>query len=402
MQNTQTGTTPAAPVPPPDGGDIAGLIFFALFFAAFFALGIAFVRKRNRQNREELAAELDKAPPPDEQAPQLTEGEPPLQAGEATAAHAPAPVVPKDDTEARDAYRRGLEKTRTGFFSRLTTLLSGTREIDEKIVDELEPLLIQADVGVKTTQKLMDLVRQRLSSKELSSAEKVRDAIRDEILRMVSVPAPVMEERTERPCVVMVVGVNGAGKTTTIGKLAHRLRQRGHTVVLGAGDTFRAAAVEQLRVWGDRAGCVTVEGKEGQDSAAVLFDSVKKGKEEGAAFILGDTAGRLHTKVNLMEELKKVRRVMAKAHEGAPHEVLLVLDATTGQNALIQAEQFNQALELSGVILTKVDGTAKGGVIIAICDQLKLPVRFVGVGEKLSDLRPFDPAAFVDGLFAEG
>jgi len=394
------GTQPPAPLPgPPEAGDVVGLGVMGLFFVMLLWLGVAFIRKKRRENLETLTRELEK-PSADDEERLLPEGETPLRVDLARTPET-VPVRPADDAETRQAYARGLEKTRSSFFSKLTSLLSGTHEIDEKIIAELEPLLIQADVGVKTTDRLLAIVKEKLGKKELGSADKVKDALREEILRMVNLPAPPLEQRKERPCVVMVIGVNGAGKTTTIGKLASKLRQAGHKVVLGAGDTFRAAAVEQLKVWGDRAGCETVEGKEGQDPASVIFEAARRGKEVGADFILADTAGRLHTKVNLMEELKKVSRVVQKAVENAPHEVLLVLDATTGQNALIQAEQFNQALPITGIALTKLDGTAKGGIIVAICDQLKLPIRYVGVGEKLEDLRVFDAKAFVDGLFGD-
>jgi len=401
--NTGTTTQQPAPLAPPEGGDLVGLLVMGLFFALLLGLGVAFVRKKGRENRDALAAKLDKPTTSDGEPAQLTGGEPPLDVPVAAAREpvvarpAAAPTAP----ESREAYRRGLEKTRTGFFSRLTSLLAGKGELDPAITEEVETLLIQADVGVKTAGRLLQRIGDRLAKKDLTSADKVRQALKEEILAVVNLPAPNLETRKENPCVVMVVGVNGAGKTTTMGKLANRLKALGHGVVLGAGDTFRAAAVEQLKVWGDRAGCVTVEGKEGSDSASVLFEAVKRARDDGAAYMLGDTAGRLHTKVNLMEELKKVHRVLGKAFEGAPHEVLLVVDATMGQNAVAQAEQFNQDLALTGIVLTKLDGTAKGGVVIAICDQLKLPIRYVGVGEKLEDLRVFEPAEFVDALFLE-
>ncbi|MEW5855219.1 MAG: signal recognition particle-docking protein FtsY [Myxococcota bacterium] len=403
---TQPGTQPPQPLPPPQAGDIVGILVLAAFLLLFLLIGVKFVRRQRGEKLETLTRELEKPvgegervlPPPSEE---------PIAPGEAvapTAREAEAvPVArpaPRRDEEAEvRAYHKGLEKTRTGFFAKLNQLLSPGRQIDAKVVEELESVLIQADVGVRTTQRLLDMVKERLSRGDLSSAEKVRDALREEMLRIVSLDAPNIEERKDKPFVVMIVGVNGAGKTTTIGKLAARLTGQGKKVVLGAGDTFRAAAVEQLKIWGERAKSETVSGKEGQDPASVLFECVKKGKDDGADFVIADTAGRLHTKVNLMEELKKVHRVMGKAHEGAPHEVWLVVDATTGQNAVVQAEQFNQALKLSGIVLTKLDGTAKGGVVVAVCDQLKVPVRYVGVGESVEDLRPFNPKAFVDSLF---
>jgi fused signal recognition particle receptor len=248
--------------------------------------------------------------------------------------------------------------------------------------------------------RLLALVKEHLRAGEAADPEKVKEVLRKEMLAILDLPAADLAKRTEHPCVVMVVGVNGTGKTTTIGKLAHQLVKKGKRVVLGAGDTFRAAATEQLEVWGERAGVPVVSGKEGQDPSSVVFEAVKQAKAQGADFAIADTAGRLHTKVNLMEELKKARRVLDKAHAGAPHEVLLVVDATTGQNAVIQAEQFHQALGLTGIVLTKLDGTAKGGVVIAICDLLKVPIRYVGVGEGLDDLKRFHARAFVDSLLS--
>jgi fused signal recognition particle receptor len=364
--------------------DVVGIGLTGVFFALVVGLGVQFVRRKRKESIETLTRELEAAPREAPAAPQ--DGEQAAQAA-------------LEEEESRRALVRSLEKTRQSFFGRLGQLLSGKGDLDPKIVDELEPLLIQADVGVKTTEKLLATVRDQLARADQRRAEKVQQGLRDEILRIVDVPRRSMETRDERPCVVMVVGVNGAGKTTTVGKLAHRLQIRGHKLLLAAGDTFRAAATEQLRIWGERARCQVVEGKEGQDPASVIFDAVKRAVDERADFVLADTAGRLHTKVNLMEELKKVRRVIGKAVDGAPHEVLLVLDATNGQNALIQAEQFHSALDVTGIALTKLDGTAKGGIIIAICDQLRIPIQYVGVGEKLEDLRPFGARAFVDGLF---
>jgi fused signal recognition particle receptor len=401
MDQTQSGTS----VPDQNSsalatGDVVGVSVLGLMVVGLVGLGLTAVTRKRRQNVEDLARELDK-PSTDGEPRALTEGDAPL-ASPAAAAQDKVPVAAgRAEDDARAAYRRGLERTRGGFFGQLTKLLTGSRELDVSVVAELEPLLLQADVGVKTTQKLLDLVKEQLSRGDLKSADKVREALKAQVLRMVDLPAPD-EKPQASPHVMMVVGVNGVGKTTTIGKLANRYKAQGHGVVLGAGDTFRAAAVDQLKVWGDRAGVPTVEGAPESDSASVLFEAIKRGKAENAAFVICDTAGRLHTKINLMEELKKVRRVLGKAHEGAPHEVLLVVDGTTGQNAVVQAEQFHQALGLTGVVLTKLDGTAKGGVVLAICDALKLPIRYVGVGEKLEDLRPFSAAAFVDALFDDG
>jgi fused signal recognition particle receptor len=298
----------------------------------------------------------------------------------------------------------GLEKTRGGFMARLNGLLGASRAIDDAVLADLEELLFTADIGVKTATSLLEAVRAKVRAKVLSDPAQLKQALRDEIARILSLdgaasgPAPFVPGPA-RPWVVMVVGVNGSGKTTTIGKLAAKLQATGHSVVLGAGDTFRAAAGEQLEVWAGRVGAPVVRGKDGADPASVCFEAVQQGVATGADVVLCDTAGRLHTKAPLMEELKKVKRVLAKAAPGAPHEVLLVLDATSGQNAIQQARQFHQALQVTGLALTKLDGTAKGGVIIGICDELKLPVRWVGVGEAVPDLRAFSPDEFVEALF---
>jgi fused signal recognition particle receptor len=252
---------------------------------------------------------------------------------------------------------------------------------------------------VKTASELVELAREKLKRNELSSVDKMKDAIRKQIEKIVDLPVPRSMEGGGPPHVVMVVGVNGSGKTTTIGKLAAKATGQGRKVVLAAGDTFRAAATEQLDVWADRAKADLVKGKEGGDPGAVVFDAVKRATEAKADLVIADTAGRLHTKAPLMEELKKVRRVMEKALPGSPHEVLLVLDSTTGQNAIAQAKQFKDAVGVTAIALTKLDGTAKGGVVVAICRELGLPVRYVGVGEKAGDLLPFDSQAFVASLF---
>jgi fused signal recognition particle receptor len=307
--------------------------------------------------------------------------------------------------EAGKTLAAGLEKTRGGFVARLSTLLGGGKAVDESILAGLEEVLFTADIGVKTASRLLESVRERIRSKELHDASKVRAALRAEILRILSLDGRASGEQAlaigdARPWVVLVVGVNGSGKTTTIGKLAAKLKGAGHGVLLGAGDTFRAAAGEQLEIWAERVGAPIVRGKEGSDPASVCFEAVQRGVAEQVAVVLCDTAGRLHTKAPLMEELKKVKRVIAKAAPGAPHETLLVLDATTGQNGIAQARQFHEALGVTGIVLTKLDGTAKGGVVIGICDELQIPIRYVGVGEAVGDLKPFDPGAFVEALFA--
>jgi len=315
------------------------------------------------------------------------------------------PAVSQPPPAAREleveGLRRGLSKSREteGFFGRLRTLFSGKRELDAALVSEIEEVLLTSDVGVETTALLLDRVRQGLAKGELSDTDKVWDALRSEALRVLDVEGRRGGIALRgKPTVVLLVGVNGAGKTTTIGKLATKLQAAGHKVVLAAGDTFRAAAVQQLVVWGERVGCTVVKGKDGADPGSVVFDAIKKAQESGADVVLADTAGRLHTKTNLMTEMKKIAKTAEKALPDAPHEILLVMDATTGQNALAQAREFKEALPLTGIVLTKLDGTAKGGVVIGVAHALSLPVRFVGLGERADDLREFSAEPFVEAL----
>ncbi|MBI3180917.1 MAG: signal recognition particle-docking protein FtsY [Myxococcales bacterium] len=305
------------------------------------------------------------------------------------------------EAQAGQTLAQGLEKTKSqGFMAKLNSFFGATpKQLDESVLGELEEILFTADIGVRTAANLVEAAREKAKRNELSSADRLKSVIRQEVERIVDLEAPKSLEGGGPPHVVMVVGVNGSGKTTTIGKLAAKVSAQGKKVVLAAGDTFRAAATEQLDVWAERAGAELVKGKEDADPASVVFDAIKRAKETGADVVIADTAGRLHTKAPLMEELKKVRRVMDKAVPGAPHEVLLVLDATNGQNAIQQAKQFQDAVGVTGIALTKLDGTAKGGVIIGICDELRIPVAWVGVGEKVADLRRFDPKEFVSALF---
>jgi fused signal recognition particle receptor len=306
----------------------------------------------------------------------------------------------KIQAEAGQTLAEGLSKTRTqGFMARLNGLFRQPQALDESTLAELEEILFTADIGVQTASRLVGLAREKIARGESLTGERVKEAIRDEIQKMVDLPVKDTLSGGGPPQVVMVVGVNGSGKTTTIGKLAAQLRDQGKKVVLAAGDTFRAAATEQLDVWAERAGARLVTGPENGDPGAVVFEAIKSAREHQADVVLADTAGRLHTKGPLMEELKKVRRVMDKALPGAPHEVLLVLDATTGQNAIAQARQFREVVGVTAIALTKLDGTAKGGVIIGICDELKIPVAWIGIGEKVTDLRRFEPRDFVAALF---
>ncbi len=306
----------------------------------------------------------------------------------------------KIQAQAGRTLAQGLGKTKEqGFMARLNQLFGQAREVDEAVLGELEETLFTADIGVRTASALVELAREKAKKNELTTTAGMKALIRTEVERIVDLPRPNTLAGGGPPHVVMVVGVNGAGKTTTIGKLAAKLTGSGKKVIVAAGDTFRAAAAEQLDVWAVRAKAELVKGPENSDPGAVVFDAVKKAQAAGVDVVIADTAGRLHTKAPLMEELKKVKRVMDKALPGAPHEVLLVVDATTGQNAIAQAKQFHEAVGVTSLALTKLDGTARGGVIIGICDELKLPVAWVGVGETVEDLRPFDPKEFVAALF---
>jgi fused signal recognition particle receptor len=293
----------------------------------------------------------------------------------------------------------GLARTRSGWVSRLGEIFAGRKELDPSLVDEIEKVLLTADIGVKTSLKLLDELRTSLSKKELKDADAAWAFLRRRCTQILTVGTPPVDLDAAHPFVLLVIGVNGSGKTTTIGKLAAQFKAAGKSVLLGAGDTFRAAAAEQLEIWGGRVGVPVVRGKEGADPSSVLFEAVKRGKAENVDVVIGDTAGRLHTKTELMAELQKVGRVIGKAEATAPHETWLVIDSTSGQNAIAQAQIFTEAMKVTGIVLTKLDGTAKGGVILGIVDQLGLPVRYVGVGERVEDLRAFDPEEFVEALF---
>lgn len=298
--------------------------------------------------------------------------------------------------------KQGLSKTSASIGEGMASLFLGKKAIDDDLLDELETRLLTADVGVEATTAIMQNLARRVSRKELADSGALYKALQEELASLLKpVEQPLVIDSSKRPFVILVVGVNGVGKTTTIGKLAKKLQLEGKKVMLAAGDTFRAAAVEQLQVWGERNNIAVIAQHTGADSASVIFDAVQAAKSRGIDVLIADTAGRLHTKDNLMEELKKVRRVMGKLDDTAPHEVLLVLDAGTGQNAINQTKQFNQSVELTGLVLTKLDGTAKGGVIFALAKQFGTPIRYIGVGESIDDLRTFEANAFVDALFAE-
>jgi len=300
-----------------------------------------------------------------------------------------------------EKLKDGLSKTHQGFVEKIDQLILGKKSIDQDLLDELEGLLFSADLGVKTSSQLIEGVQKGLKRGELDEPEKIKDFIKQEIFQILKSgenPLSIDFSQT-KPFLFMVVGVNGVGKTTTIAKIAHQYSSQGKKVLIGAADTFRAAAVEQLEVWAKRVGADLIKQSKGSDPSAVAFDSIHAAKARNIDLVFIDTAGRLHTKVNLMEELKKLKRIIARECPGAPHEVLLVLDATTGQNAISQAKLFNEAIGVTGITITKLDGTAKGGIIVGITDELKIPVRYIGVGEGMDDLREFNASEFVQALF---
>jgi fused signal recognition particle receptor len=300
-----------------------------------------------------------------------------------------------------EKLKSGVQKTRDGLVSRIEDVISGRKEIDADLLDELEYTLISADIGVTTTNEILERIRERVERKLTGDAAELRGLIREYLLDVLQANDRPLAYVDQPPAVIMVVGVNGAGKTTTIGKLAAHLKGDGHSVLLCAADTFRAAAVEQLEIWGERTQTQVIRQNTGADPSAVMFDALQAAKSRKVDYLIVDTAGRLQTKTNLMAELEKMRRTAARIIPDAPHEVLLVLDATTGQNGLEQARKFTETSGVTGIVLTKLDGTAKGGVVVAIARELALPIRFVGVGEKVDDLLPFDPEKFIDSLFAQ-
>lgn len=302
-------------------------------------------------------------------------------------------------------FDKGMKKTKDGFFSRLSKAILGKSAIDEDVLDAIEEAMIASDMGVDTTMKVIDGIEDRVHRDKYTSLKELADIVKDEILSMLDVsdseagPAEPFDF-SKKPYVIMVVGVNGVGKTTTIGKLASMLRAQGKSVMLGAADTFRAAAVDQLSIWAERSGADIVKQGMGADPASVAFDTVKSAVAKGTDVVLVDTAGRLHNKINLMNELTKIRNVMGKVVPGAPHEVLLVLDGSTGQNAYVQAQEFAKATDITALAVTKLDGTAKGGVVIGIVDRFKVPVKFVGIGEGVDDLKVFDKREFINSIFS--
>ncbi|ANY89886.1 MULTISPECIES: signal recognition particle-docking protein FtsY [Pseudomonas] len=347
---------------------------------------------------------VEPAPMPAAEAPKaLVEPAPAPREPEPEPVSAPAPVVAEAAKPGFFArLKQGLSKTSASIGEGMASLFLGKKAIDDDLLDEIETRLLTADVGVEATSVIVQNLTQKVARKQLADADALYKSLQEELAALLRpVEQPLKIQSQNKPYVILVVGVNGAGKTTTIGKLAKKLQLEGKKVMLAAGDTFRAAAVEQLQVWGERNQIPVIAQHTGADSASVIFDAVQAAKARGVDVLIADTAGRLHTKDNLMEELKKVRRVIGKLDAEAPHEVLLVLDAGTGQNAISQAKYFNQSVELTGLALTKLDGTAKGGVIFALAKQFNLPIRFIGVGEGIDDLRTFEAEPFVKALFAE-
>ncbi|MCK2019496.1 signal recognition particle-docking protein FtsY [Peribacillus frigoritolerans] len=303
-----------------------------------------------------------------------------------------------------EKFKQGLTKTRNSFTGRVNELVARYRKVDEDFFEELEEILIQADVGFDTVMELIDQLKMEVKLRNISDTREVQSVISEKLVEIYQgddEATSSLNIQEEGLTVILFVGVNGVGKTTTIGKLAHKFKTEGKSVVLAAGDTFRAGAIEQLEVWGERVGVSVIKQGEGSDPAAVMFDAIQAAKARKADILICDTAGRLQNKVNLMKELEKVKRVIEREVPGAPHEVLLALDATTGQNALIQAKTFKEATNVSGIVLTKLDGTAKGGIVLAIRNELAIPVKFVGLGEKMDDLQEFDAEKYVYGLFAD-
>jgi fused signal recognition particle receptor len=407
--------TPPRPVSEPEAGLPEVLAPEVESTAAPLRRG--FFRRRISQEepvevKESAEPAVEEASPAAEAAPEAPPPPEPTPAPEAP----PAVVAPptddliidlveelKEEEEGEETRRRRfsrfrerLGRTRKNLAGGLERLFLGRREVNAEVLDDLEEMLITADLGVDTTLRLVEAIREKVKRRELRDADRLKDALRDEMVKILK--GPLAPLRLTKPWVILMVGVNGVGKTTTIAKLAHRDQSRGLNPLLIAADTFRAAAVEQLEIWGERIGAQVVKQKTGADPAAVVFDGLEAAQARRVDVVYVDTAGRLHTKVNLMEELKKIHRTAAKKMPGAPHEILLILDATTGQNALSQVRLFHEAVGMTGLILTKLDGTAKGGMALAVAHETGLPIRYIGVGEGMDDLQPFDPEAFVAAI----
>lgn len=369
----------------------AGISFFVVL-GIYFYLKTEKPEQLSQTKRGEVASETQ---------PQAAEILPYKPTLEAEPEVKPEPQPEPEETKTFfDRVRSGLKRTKAGLTEQISALFLGDPELDEDLMEEIETLLLMADVGVEATTEIVSRLSERVERKQLNDAAALQQALRDELTELLSsVEQPLELNSSNSPTVILMVGVNGVGKTTTIGKLAKRYQAEGKSVMLAAGDTFRAAAVEQLQVWGERNNVPVIAQHSGADSASVLFDALQSAQSKGIDVLIADTAGRLQNKDHLMQELKKVVRVMQKLDPNAPHEVMLVLDAGTGQNAVSQARQFKEAVGVTGITLTKLDGTAKGGIIFAIAKQFGLPIRYVGVGEQIDDLRPFEAKGFVDALF---
>lgn len=381
-------TTPESPQNPTDGQE--GGKGFGQKFKSWFS------RSKDEPAETEAAASAS--------APVSAPAETPAVTAEPVATGS-EPAESGEEDEQGGFFARmkvGLSRTRASFSNGIATVLIGAKEIDDELLEEMETQMLVADIGIDATRRIMDSLTERVSRKELTHSHALYKALQKELAALLKPQvAPLVIDRSKAPYVILMVGVNGVGKTTTIGKLAKRLQKQGMSVMLAAGDTFRAAAVEQLTVWGERNGIPVVAQGTGADSASVIFDALSSAKAKGVDVLIADTAGRLHNKSNLMEELKKVIRVMQKIDPTAPHETMLVVDAGTGQNALNQVQEFDQAAKLTGLTITKLDGTAKGGVLFNIASRTEVPIRFIGVGEKIDDLRPFEAEDFVEALFEQ-
>jgi len=348
--------------------------------------------------KKEVALEKVVAPPTQEEKP--AEPPKPIQA-----APLPEAVQEKEVEEPPlswlERVRVGLQKTREGFVKKIKNLVFGKVKIDANLLEEIERILFEADIGVKNVQELLDHLHKRVETEEIKDSNLIFQILRDDLKKRLTKFSVEPNFNPNGMTVFLIIGVNGVGKTTTIAKLAKKYVKEGKKVILAAGDTFRAAAIDQLAIWGERAGAEVIKGKEGGDPGALVFDAIHAGKKRGADLLIIDTAGRMHVKTNLMDELKKIKKITEKETDGGPHEIFLVIDSTTGQNAVQQAKLFNEALPISGIILTKLDGTAKGGVIFSVQENLDVPVKFIGIGEKMGDLLPFDPEKFLEALFED-
>lgn len=363
--------------------------------------------KRKKKNDQEVVKEAEVPAVSDETAATSTAPSQHATAAQPTTeSQTQEPAITIEKPTAKTGFfarlKQGLTKTRSSLTNNMANLFLGKKTLTRELVDDIEMALLTADVGVETTDKLIKTLTDKLARKELDDPETAFNCLKSEMKAILSPYAKPIDFSSQlAPFVILVVGINGSGKTTTIGKLAHFYQQQGKKLMLAAGDTFRAAAVQQLQIWGERNHVPVIAQQTGADTAAVIYDAVEAAKARETDILLADTAGRLHTQTNLMTELQKVARVMKKVDPSAPHETLIVLDATLGQNALTQVKQFNEALGVTGIVLTKLDGTAKGGIIFSIAQQTKLPIRFIGVGEGIDDLRPFNPDEFVEALFAK-